>query len=644
MNFFAAQDNARRNSWRLAALFLAAVICLIIMTNLLVAAVYLWTGNYALMQTPSITGLLAGLPTEHWLAISTGVVGVIAIASLVKYLSLRGGGRAVAEAMGGKLISRQNPDAAKQRLLNVVEEMAIAAGISVPPVYLIPELSINAFAAGYSPDDAVIGINQGTLEHLNRDELQGVIGHEFSHILNGDTRINLRLIAILHGILFIGIIGYSILRGVGRGGRRSNSSGGLAILALGLGLLVIGYAGTFFGNLIKAAVSRQREYLADAAAVQFTRNPAGIANALKRIGGLSYGSSMTSAAANEASHMLFAQSRNMFLNRMLSTHPPLEQRILAVDPSWNGQFTTPDHIRAALATPSLATQGQAFTAQHPTAGNSRAAVTAEQVTVAVGQLDQQALDNALAIIGSTEASLREAAHDPWTCRGLVHAMLLAQATTVRDLQLEILRANAEPCVHTQVQQLAPLTDALDEPHKLILVEMSIAALKELSRSQYQQFIGNVIASIKADSRVDLFEWVLHRLLIKELQPHFEGPVRVRARYTSLHQVADASATVLSALAREQADAAGRTAAFRRGLQGLGISSALDAGDDANFSRLDDAISTLRQLKPLAKPKLIKACAAVALADGHLSPRQGALLQGIAAALDCPLPPSIYTSA
>ena len=283
MNFFEAQDSARRNTWRLAALFIAAVTALIVMTNLLVAAVYAWTSNYAMPGSASIVDLLAGLPGQYWLFISTGVLGVVGVASLYKYMVLRGGGRTIAEALGGSLISRNTTDPLQQRTLNVVEEMAIASGIAVPPVYLINQPSINAFAAGFTPDDAVIGVNQGTIELLNRDELQGVIGHEFSHILNGDTRINLRLIAILHGILFIGMIGYGILRGVGMGARsrRSNSSsGGLPVLALALGLLIIGYAGTFFGNLIKAAVSRQREFLADAAAVQFTRNADGSCGAI----------------------------------------------------------------------------------------------------------------------------------------------------------------------------------------------------------------------------------------------------------------------------------------------------------------------------------------------------------------------------
>lgn len=643
MNFFEAQDNARRNTWRLAALFVAAVVSLIIMTNLLVAGVYAWTSNYAMPGSMNLVDLITQLPGQYWLFISTGVLGVVGVASLYKYLMLRGGGRTIAEALGGRLISRSTSNPAQQRVLNVVEEMAIASGIAVPPVYLIDEPSINAFAAGFTTDDAVIGVNQGTIDLLNRDELQGVIGHEFSHILNGDTRINLRLMAILHGILFIGMIGYGVLRGVGMGAstsRRSNSSsGGLPVLALALGLLVIGYAGTFFGNLIKAAVSRQREYLADAAAVQFTRNPTGIAGALKKIGGLSTGSSMPGGTAAEASHLFFGAPRTLFLNRLLSTHPPLPKRIRAIDPEWNGQFPRLESAAAgniADVHPALANLAGTATG----VDSIQVSVAAEELVDRVGVLDQQGLDSAQAMIASTASVLRAAAHDPYSGRAMIHAMLLSNDADAQTRQLQHLAANAEPAVRGQVLDLHSLTHDLDEAHKVMLVEMVIPTLKELSHPQYQRFMGNAIELIKADARIDLFEWVLHRLLVKELRPHFDGPARVSQRYDSIADIPDAALVLLSALAREGDDSA---AAFAKGRETLQLRGDFDTGADANFQRLNQALRELRRLRPLAKPQLIKACAEVATAGGELGVRQGALLQGIAAALDCPLPPSIYAS-
>lgn len=647
MNFFQAQDDARKKTLWLAVLFGAAVLSLILLTNLLVAAVYVWTSHYARPEQLNMVGLLTALPTETWLLITFGVLGVVGVASLYKFLMIRGGGRTVAESLGGRLLSYESTEGNSRRLLNIVEEMAIASGVPVPPVYLIPEDSINAFAAGFGPDDAVIGVNQGTVDLLNRDELQGVIAHEFSHILNGDMRINLRLIAALHGILFLGMVGYGILRGVGHG-RRSSSNGNnsaLPILGLAVGLLVIGYAGTFFGNLIKAAVSRQREYLADAAAVQFTRNPDGISGALQKIGGHYEGSQIRSAAAGEASHMFFGQVRTLFLNNLTATHPPLEKRIRAIDPRWDGKFPV---VNPAAAQTQAAPEGASGFAGSPaqTAGLAVAlAGDAEGIADSVGTLDGNGLAAARALIETTDELLKEAAHEPYGARGLIYAILLDDEAALRDKQFAHIQNHAERGVPAHTARLHAQLAAMDAPHRLTLVEMAMPALKSLSQPQYERFIGNVVELIKMDRVISLPEWVLHRLLVKELRPHFEGPRRSRPRYGRLEQVADAAGVLLSTLARfGHDDPAGRAAAFEAGAAALELRQQpleLDNDDDPNFSRLNEAIRTLAQLKPLAKPRLIKACAATATADGHVSGLEGALLQGFAAALDCPLPPSIY---
>ncbi|MFB3077974.1 MAG: M48 family metallopeptidase, partial [Lysobacterales bacterium] len=267
-------------------------------------------------------------------SVSIGVVALITIASLFRLHTLKRGGSAVAEMMDGKLLVDPGDDYNKQKLLNVVAEMAIASGTPVPPVYLIQDKAINAFAAGYSSSDAVIGMTTGAIENLNRGQLQGVVAHEFSHILNGDMRLNLRLIGVLHGILILAIAGRMILSS-GGGRARKNQSGALV---LGFGLMIIGYLGRFFGNLIKAAVSRQREFLADASAVQFTRNPDGIAGALKRIGGYKRGSVIAHPEGEALSHAFFSQGIKLFAVNLLATHPDLGDRIQRIEPGWNGKF------------------------------------------------------------------------------------------------------------------------------------------------------------------------------------------------------------------------------------------------------------------------------------------------------------------
>ncbi|MDO8345317.1 MAG: M48 family metallopeptidase, partial [Cellvibrio sp.] len=339
MNFFEHQDRARRKTNHLILLLMLAVLSLVAITTLLFAA-FVYFGQEHTSANAGETlgvwqGIMQALSFETFLWIALGVSSVVALGSLFRFFQLRAGGKTIAEAMGGRLLSGNTADADERKILNVVEEMAIASGTAVPPVYLIEDDAINAFAAGYHPQDAVIGITRGCIHALSRDELQGVIAHEFSHIFHGDMRINMRLISLLHGILVIGLIGEFLMRTAGnRSVRRSSKdSSPVAILALGLGLLVIGYSGIFFGNLIKAAVSRQREFLADASAVQFTRNPEGIAGALKKIGGSSHGSQLQNEHAAEFSHMYFGQGVKSFFT-LMATHPPLEDRIKRIQPNW----------------------------------------------------------------------------------------------------------------------------------------------------------------------------------------------------------------------------------------------------------------------------------------------------------------------
>jgi Zn-dependent protease with chaperone function len=649
VNFFQAQDNARRKTWQLLLLFAGAVISLIVLTNVLVAAVVFYSNTMAYGGPVSFVDRLAAMPPATWALISIGVVSMVGIACLYKYLALRGGGRAVAEMLGGQPLTYDNARGNSRRLLNVVEEMAIASGIPVPPVYLIPESSINAFAAGYSQDDAVIGINQGTIDQLNRDELQGVIAHEYSHIVNGDTRINLRLIAALHGIVFLSMVGHTILRGFRYSGSRRSSkgSGNAPILALGLGLMVIGYAGTFFGNLIKAAVSRQREYLADAAAVQFTRNPDGIANALKRIGGLSDGSKMAVASASEASHMFFGQVQRFFLNGIMATHPPLPARIKAIDPGWDGEFLTPRKSPAVTdGAPTSPTPTSSARMQAAGLAALAAAGTAEPVDdliEEVGSLNESSLEAAQQIIETTEQRLRDAAHDAWGARGLIYAMLLDREPERCRQQQAHLATHAEAGVPEFTDTLKDAVAELDPTRRLALIDMSMPALKALSQNQYQAFISNCIALIKSDRQIDLFEWVLHRILLKELRPHFEGPRRVPVRHRSIDAIADHAATLLSELARtgHPDSATEAQKAFRTGAERLDRPIEFISQRDPNYQNLNVALAELRKLKPLLKPKVLKACAATVMADATVTDDERAILHGVAAALDCPLPPGIH---
>ncbi len=332
MNFFEQQDQAHKKTWLLIALFSVAVLCIIGLTIALITATF-----WGFSQSTTVNSVSSIQPMQ-WDAIlktSITVIAVIACVIIYKRLQLSQGGSRVAEMLGGRPIEQGTENTNEQQLLNVVEEMAIAAGLPVPPVYVLEETSINAFAAGFNESDAVLGVTRGTLERLSRDQIQGIIGHEFSHVLHGDMRLNINLITILAGIIFISQAGRLALYSTSRS--RSSNRGGLPVIGIGVGLMVIGSIGTFFGSIIKSAVSRQREYLADASAVQYTRNPDGIADALKVIGS-GVGSSMGSPSASECSHLFFGDAIFFRAFGFLSTHPPLEKRIRRIQPNWDGSY------------------------------------------------------------------------------------------------------------------------------------------------------------------------------------------------------------------------------------------------------------------------------------------------------------------
>ncbi|MDP6057248.1 MAG: M48 family metallopeptidase, partial [Pirellulaceae bacterium] len=382
-------------------------------------------------------------------AVAVCTILLVGFGSFYKISQLQSGGRVIAESLGGQLIDSGTTGALERKVLNVVEEMSVASGTPTPPVYLLNhERGINAFAAGFSPSDAVIGVTRGSVERLTRDQLQGVIAHEFSHILNGDMRLNIRLIGVVHGILVISLIGQFVLRSAFYSGatrRRSSKENPLPLIALGAALMAIGFLGMFFGNLIKAAVSRQREFLADAAAVQFTRNPRGIGGALMQIGGFSKGSAVQNPNAPEASHMFFGQAIASGLNAFFATHPPLTARIARIDPSWDG--TWPDVNGAE--TPEDRTEVDCRVA--PFAG------AATPVTVAafnqIGQPTEAHVHQAVQLLQSLPESIHNAVREPYGARAVIYTMLLDAKPEPRRIQLEKLAKHADPGVYRQVEKL-----------------------------------------------------------------------------------------------------------------------------------------------------------------------------------------------
>ena len=647
MNFFESQDRVRKHTVQLVFLFTLAVVTLIIMTNLLVMVVF---GYINSEQIQDGGAFLQQMDWQTFAAVSVGVGSVVLVGSLYKIMILSAGGKTVAEALGGQLIPQNTDDLKQRKLLNVVEEMAIASGTPAPPVYLlVGEPGINAFAAGFSPRDAVIGVTQGTIDHLSRDQLQGVIAHEFSHIFNGDMRLNIRLMGILNGILIIGIIGYYLLYSASfsRRGRSSGKNAG-GILALAIGLMVIGFAGTFFGGLIKAAVSRQREYLADASAVQFTRNPDGIAGALKRIGGLESGSKVENPGAPEVSHAFFAQGVSGFMQSLAATHPPLAKRILRIDPQWDGKFYSADKTDSPRDEEERVKK-ETMTREELAEKVATVITGAAMADVAhaidqIGNPKAETINHARALIEELSATIKEAAREPYGARAVIYSLVLDPGQEVRGRQLAHLREHADPDVFVLTHKLLPEMDGLDIKYRLPIINITIPALKQLSLGQYQAFRDNLVALIEMDSRVDLLEWSLQKILFSHLDGQFFKLTRTKTRYSDAGQLKKEIGLILSVMAhagqqdQNNVEEAFSAAANGAAAKALKISELqLVAKNKISLADLDRSLKKLQKLKPLAKPQLLKACATSIVHDQIISPVEIELLRAFSAVLDCPMP-------
>ena len=632
MNFFKTQDKARKHTRWLIFLFILAVISLVALTNLLFISTMAFLGSNEEESFLSI--FTNSFDANVIIVISISVSLLIIIGSLFKIYDLSKGGSAIAEMLGGQLVPQSTDKPNERKLLNIVEEMSIAAGMPIPQVYVLNESSINAFAAGQSHNNSVIGVTQGTLSQLTRDELQGVIAHEFSHILNGDMKLNLRLIGVLHGILLIGILGEKVINSMRYS--RGKKDGAGAIIVIALGLMVIGYAGTFFGKWIKSSVSRQREFLADASAVQFTRNKDTIAGALKKIGGMDEGSLLHSSSASEYSHAYFANGVSSFFDSMFATHPPLEERIKQVDPGWNGRFIAPKISAEEQPEPSekksSTIEGLAATAAILTA--------TDQIINKVGVLTENNIEYAHQLLLTIPESLKSSSQSAFSARAVIYALLIREQKNKKDTW-ELLVKHSDPSMPKLTKQLIAETKDLDEKLILPILELCINALKELSENQYRQFratINNIIAS---DKTVDLNEWVLQRLVLQQLDEHFSIRKPAKEKHAYLGAVKNSAETLLSLIAYTEHKDSKEEAqqAFETGVNEIGAKAfKFIPKEQISLVTLNKALNQLAELKPLLKPRILKACAAIIMKDGKTTRKGLELFRTVSTSLNCPVPP------
>ena len=624
MDFFVQQDKARSRTGVLVALFIMALV-------MIVMAVYAAVRTVILFSASDPGARFFDPPL--FLAVSGVTLTVIIVGSLVKTAALAKGGGYIAESLGGTLLDRSARDLDQRRLLNVVEEMAIASGTSVPPVYLLDnENGINAFAAGFSPNDAVIGVTRGCCRHLNRAELQGVIAHEFSHILNGDMRLNIRLMGLLGGVMVIAVVGRTILRGARHGSSSSRKSGkgGGQIALIALLLMVIGYVGVLVGRLIQSAVCRQREYLADASAVQFTRST-GIAEALKKIGGLSSGSKLRTPAAGEASHLFISQP----VASLFATHPPLVERIRRIEPQFSGEFPA---VTMASAEAADGTQGLAAL----NAGG-RIPMDAETAMDRVGRLTPENVAYSAAILAAIPAAVKKETQDILGAGAVACALLLDKDPTEKKKQLTMLGRSAPPVFLDHLRYVDKATRELTPALRLPVLDMAVGTLRQMSPEQFNEFNQYIQILVEADNHLTIFEFVLQTVIQHRLKAVF-GKAAIGIRYKNITPLTGDVTALLTVLARAgHRDKATAEQAFQAAISGLPVRGKdLTMPASVSFKELNQALNRLAAASAGVKKTAFEACCQGVLFDGTVAIREAELLRAVAYALDIPLPPFLLT--
>jgi Zn-dependent protease with chaperone function len=622
MNFFERQVKSRKTTRRLVSLFVIAVVAVVVSVYFAIRSFsYIYYVKYLAHSHFSPAGFVwFDQEIFYWAAGIT--LGVIGLGSLIKIRSLGSGGCYVAELLGGRLLDPDSTERLERRLFNVVEEMSIASGVPVPLLYVMDrEESINAFAAGYEPASAVVAVTRGCLTMFNRDELQAVVAHEFSHILSGDMRLNIRLIGLLGGIMSISYIGVSLMRGVR--GRLS-----IPFFFVGLTLLIIGYVGVFFGRIIQCAVSRQREFLADAAAVQFTRNPLGLAAALKKIGGFVDGSRVLAPAVSETCHMFFANAIAGFF----STHPPLAERIKVLEPGFRGQFQK-------LTAADMAGTEELDIVPQEELPISRVAADAGAVAGSVGTVTREQISRGQLLLASIPEKLKTALANPLGAFAAVCCLLLDADPEKRGAQIRQLRSAARQPLISELLRLAPIVIRLDIGMRLPVLDLALPTLRQLSPGQYQNLLRCVKLLIGADRTITLYEFCLYTILTRRLAST-SGAARPQQARLGAQEFLNHAAELLAALAHAGHDSgAAASAAFAAGAACLKApeKSLLFPASRPSLAAIGKALQRCAEAPAELKKQLFDACAHCALHDSAVSISEAELLRAFAYCLDLPLP-------
>ncbi len=653
MNFFEHQEIARKKSFLLGLLFVLALILIATSINLI---------SYLILHQSNIvaTPLTAWLKSRESITIFGVVVLVIAGGTIYQFINLAKGGEAVANMAKGRPINLDASSPHEQRLINLVEEMSIASGTPMPDLFVMDnEPSINAFVAGYEPTETVLVVTRGALENLSREELQGVIGHEFSHILNGDMRINVRLIAILAGILSIGQIGQFLLRLTMNRSHFSSSKkneGNILFFIAGLAMVCIGYIGLFFGRIIKAAISRQREYLADAASIQFTRNPEGIAAALYKIHDSQNGSRLAATYhAEDINHLCFSEAIKMNFSGLLASHPPLPDRINAINTSYLARFRARSNIskrQTSAKANSAQTKSEAGHAlqsegissfYQPSSDQSSKTPSSLEVVQSAGAVSPPHYDYALALLASIPDQIKQLAHTPSGAKILLLSLMLKESADNLHTKAiaSLSECNQSLLNNSKDTATAAHLSSITIKQRLPILEIALAALRQLDQTHKNDFIQDLANLARIDAKLTFFEFSLLTLAKQQLSP--QHGKKLKTKYHSTNEVSDEIALILKMFAKAAtSDLQEQQRLFSLAIQPFTIKIEWNNTFNVTEERISHSLNKLRLLSPLLKRPLLLSCAECVLADNSVHLKEYELLRLVSVVLDCPIPPLLIT--
>lgn len=626
MNFFESQQKARKKTAVLVLYLFIAYVFVVAVFNLAASAV-----SWYLLNNDAPGG--GGEAFQVWDPlispwVTSIAIALIAVATVYNMVRLfRGGAKAVVAMLKGRQVVGDTSDLDERKLLNIVEEMAIASGMPVPEVYVIEdEETINAFAAGLTPGNAVLVVTRGCMTALNREQLQGVIGHEFSHILNGDMRLNLRLMASVSGLMVLTTIGLGMMQSADNAG----------MFVTGAVMASIGSIGALSASVIKSAVSRQREFLADASSVQFTRNPAGIAGALLKI--INTGSVVNNYRAAETSHFFFANGVNKSFFGLLATHPPIRERIRCIEPAIAGLPLVDEDPESPVA---AALSGDLPVTALSGAGAAPRAmrISAGKAVRSIGAPKRRHLRYAEGLRVALPPALAGAAHSPQSACALIYVLLISPEESVGFRQFQRLKQHADPAVVDVTRSLLPEKTNIQPEHRLPLLDLSMPALKKLSPDGYREFRENIEFLVQADHQVTLFEFMLMSMVKRRLDPLFDKK-REPLRRISPDAAAPQCRALLSLLAWEGASDAGAAArAFQLGMAALGpATAALMPREECRMDMVERAFALLAATPFAFQERLIQACILCISADMAVTIEEAELMRAVAESLGCPMPP------